>query len=64
MTLTTYIKLLQEIQKEYGNLNVIYSSDTEGNSFDEVFIEPSVGNYNNNTNEFDTDGPPNSVCIN
>ena len=47
MKLKEYIKELQNIEKEHGgNLDVVYSSDAEGNSYDKVYYTPSVGNYN------------------
>ena len=45
MKLTTYIKKLQELLTEHGDLELIYSSDDEGNNYDKVHYEPSLVNY-------------------
>lgn len=44
MTLSEYIKKLQALEnKGYGELEVIYSVDEEGNAFYSVYHSPSVG---------------------
>ena len=41
-TLNQLIKELQELKKKgYGELPVIYSSDSEGNSYEKVYASPS-----------------------
>ena len=45
MTLQTYIKKLQEICDKYPKAEVIYSSDDEGNDYQEVFYDPSIGDW-------------------
>lgn len=68
MTLKTYIKKLQKIEKEHPNVKVIYSSDAEGNSFSDCFCDASLGYFKNG--EFCCDGDDyfdgeiNAVCIN
>ena len=42
MTLNEYLKELQELQeKGYGKLELIYSVDDEGNSYQKVYNGPS-----------------------
>lgn len=43
MKLDKYIEVLLQLQKEHGNLDVVYSSDEEGNSFHKVEYDPSLG---------------------
>jgi len=44
MKLNDYIKKLQKLEKEgYGELDIIYAKDDEGNAYSEVFFNPSVG---------------------
>ena len=45
MKLTKYIEKLQELLKEHGDLELIYSSDDEGNNHNKVHHNPSVVNY-------------------
>ena len=45
MILSEYIKGLKEILESNGDLEVVYSVDDEGNSFNEVFFSPSIGHY-------------------
>mgnify|MGYP001559547358 FL=1 len=45
MKLKNYIKQLQEICDKYPNLNVIYSSDEEGNNYDYVAFGPTICHY-------------------
>lgn len=42
MKLSEYIKELNKLKKEYGNLEVIYAKDEEGNNFHSVNYEPSL----------------------
>ena len=63
MQLSEHISNLQMIYKKHGDLKVIYAKDEEGNSFNEVAYDPSVGKFKNR--EFEqTDDNPDSVCIN
>lgn len=45
MKLTKYIEKLQELLKEHGDLELIYSKDDEGNVYDKVHLYPSLANY-------------------
>ena len=45
MKLTTYIKKLQELLKEHGDLDLIYSKDDECNGYNKVNYDPSLMNY-------------------
>lgn len=45
MRLTKYIEKLQELLEEHGDLELIYSSDDEGNVYDKVYLYPSIVNY-------------------
>lgn len=45
MKLTKYIEKLQELLNEHGDLELIYSSDDEGNEYNTVNYEPSLVNY-------------------
>lgn len=45
MKLQQYIEKLQELLKEHGDLELIYSTDDEGNGYEKVHYNPSVVNY-------------------
>jgi hypothetical protein len=65
VTLKEYLKKLQKLGKENPKaleLTVITSADDEGNDFNEVHYEPSLGFFENR--EFDPTGTPNAVCLN
>ena len=70
MTLKEYLNALNELLEENpqaGDFLVIYSSDEEGNSFQPVYITPSILSIKNLEDiylEIDNDGDPNVVCIN
>jgi len=59
MKLNEYINHLLKIKKEYGgNIECIYSSDEEGNSFEPVYYNPSVGCFDvDGDGMFDADAP-------
>lgn len=69
-TITDLITDLEAIKEEHGDLNLVYSRDEEGNSFDYVYFSPSVGHFADrdfSTYEFMDEGddrPVNAVCIN
>ena len=45
MKLNDYIKKLQKLKKEgYGELDLVYSIDDEGNGYSDVQYEPVAGN--------------------
>ena len=67
MKIQTYIKKLQQIAKNNPDAIVIYWSDEEGNSFNEVLREPEVIYYNREEREINDikyDGFVIAVCIN
>jgi len=41
LKLNDYIKMLQERQKKYGNLPLIYAQDDVGNSYGQVLFSPT-----------------------
>ena len=43
MKLKYFAKKINELAERYPDLAVVYSSDDEGNSFDEVYYDPSLG---------------------
>lgn len=45
MKLTKYIEKLQELLNEHGDLEIIYSTDDEGNEYRKLYYDPSVVNY-------------------
>jgi len=47
MKLSTYIEECQKILEKYGDLDVIYASDDEGNDYNLVHHTPCVGEYEN-----------------
>ena len=71
MKLSEYIKRLQELKKEHGNVEVIYSMDDEGNGFQKVHYHPTAGIFEPDRlgrGEFMTpdmtDKKVNVVCVN
>lgn len=46
MKLNEYIKELKKLHKEYGNIDLFYSIDDEGNAYNEVVFLPTVGRMN------------------
>ena len=55
ITLITYIEKLQELLQEHGDLELIYSSDDEGNNYDMLAYLPSIVNYNSSWKEVISD---------
>ena len=45
MKLTKYIEKLQELLKEHGDLELIYSTDDEGNEYRKLHYDPCIVNY-------------------
>ena len=43
MKLDRLIKNLQEIKRDVGNVEVVYSIDDEGNDFRPVYYDPTLG---------------------
>ena len=64
MKLKDYIVSLEVLAKKYSNLEVVYSTDDEGNSFHPVIYDPSIGHYDEEESAFTTDKPINACCIN
>lgn len=76
MKLKEYAELINKIANRYPNLEVIYSKDDEGNDFQEVVYEPSIGYFEDNeysafSNSVTTDENVilneescNAICIN
>lgn len=65
MKLLEYIEMLQDIAEEHGNIDVIYSSDDEGNEFSFVQYEPDVCEFDGECDAiFDGEFDVNAVCIN
>ena len=65
MTFKEYISSLIKIAKEDEsslNLEVVYSSDDEGNYFSPVLFAPTKGELNDG--KFDDAGIINAICIN
>ncbi len=61
------IKDLKNIREEYGNIDLIYASDSEWNRFDFVYYSPSIGNFNGcdfTQKNNDTVFAINACCIN
>ena len=73
MKLSKYVKELKKLEKEgHGDLELIYSSDEEGNSFHVLDITPSVAYASDLENyyiedikfKFPKSTKPNVICIN
>lgn len=73
MKLTKYIEKLQELLKEHGDLELIYSPDDEGNKYSKVHYEPSLVNYiasdrevihDDDLEEFNESDYQKVICIN
>lgn len=52
MKLKDYIKALQNILEEHGDLQLVYSIDSEGNSFEPCEYLPSIGFYQKEEHNF------------
>lgn len=66
MTLKEYANAINKLLKENPeakNFQVVSSSDEEGNCFNPVFFEPSLGFYEEGGFNNDNDNN-NAVCIN
>ena len=42
MKLNELIKNLKEVEKKYGNLDVIYAIDDEGNGYQDIYSSPTI----------------------
>lgn len=66
MKLKEYVNNLQKLLDRYGELDVVYSKDDEGNAFNLVHYEPTLGLYEDRefqTEEIDEKNY-NAICIN
>ena len=70
MKLSEYITHLQVLVKqnpEARNFDVVYSSDSEGNSYEEVYYHPTIGRFESGEFEIVSRAEidcADSVCIN
>ena len=69
MKLKTFAENINKLAEKYPDLEVIYSSDDEGNYFDIVKFEPTLGEYNDREfycyHELDQEEIKiNAICIN
>lgn len=58
------INKLMEDRPETREFEVVSARDDEGNGFNLVSYEPSVGNYDGDEREFTEEKELNAVCIN
>lgn len=56
-------KLLSE-RPETGEFDVVTSKDDEGNGYNLVNYQPSVGSYDEDERDFTEEKPLNAVCVN
>lgn len=74
MTLSKYIKELQKLEAAgHGKCVVVYATDEEGNDFNKVGCEPTVGAFERerfgfipveNFEDWEHEGGPNAICLN
>jgi nitrate reductase NapAB chaperone NapD len=73
MKLKEYLEKLQELYETYGDLELIYSSDDEGNYYDRVTHLPDIVNFNmvdkevihdDDIEEYSEDEYSKVICIN
>lgn len=71
MKLKEYISKLEVLLEKHGDVDIIYSSDSEGNSYEKVLYEPSACKFTDGDTEelvkFVSHYPRvkvNAVCIN
>lgn len=74
MKLEAYIQILQELRKLYGDVDLVYSSDDEGNNFSKVYHNPTPGQFTHHHefipqdqfNDYDDsyEFTVNSICVN
>lgn len=66
MKFKDYLKNLNEFVEQFPEIleyDTIYSSDSEGNYFEQVRYSPSLGYYEDGNFNTESD-EPNSICIN
>ena len=69
MKLKDYAEHINNLTKEYPELDVIYASDSEGNSFHRLLFTPTIGTFPNGefkqiSKDDVTGTTPTVVCIN
>jgi hypothetical protein len=68
MKLKEFIKRLNKLIKDHPEVNdytVVTAKDEEGNGFNEVLYSPTIGTFNKEDGNYDTEGEnKNSVCLN
>jgi len=66
MLLKQYAQIITKLAKEHPDAEVIYSIDDEGNAYNRVYFAPTLGQWNESSNEFDNDEKKKvtAVCIN
>jgi len=68
MTLKEYAKYINDLAQKYPDLPVVYSRDDEGNWFQKIHYQPSVGFLDADGNfialEEAPNEKPNAVCVN
>jgi hypothetical protein len=71
--LQQYQEKLQELLEEYGDLDLIYSTDDEGNEFRKLYCIPSLVNYvesdytiihDDDLEEYDESEYKKVICVN
>ena len=73
MKLREYIKHLQELAEKHPEaleMDVITAKDAEGNGYEAVYYEPSMGHYDgedftaSDSEDYDEDYENNAICVN
>jgi hypothetical protein len=68
MKLKEYLVKLHQLviaHPQARELDIVCASDMEGNSFDKVYFDPTIGKFNEDSGEFEDciDGA-NAICMN
>jgi hypothetical protein len=66
MKLKEYITVLKDIEKTHPDVEVVCSSDDEGNTFSKVHYHPTLGHFDGHDWRLcaSDGGEVNAVCIN
>jgi hypothetical protein len=69
MKLKEYITALKDIEQTHPDVEVVHSSDDEGNTFGKVYYHPALGRFEGHVWKTEGDleedgGEVNAVCIN
>lgn len=63
MKLKDYAEAIARLAAKNPNAEVVYAADDEGNRYESVHYEPSLGNFDGET--FDAArSPKNAMCVN